>query len=119
MKETGNGFSSRRRFSPKVRDRLLHRYHRSGLTQREFVGRHALSLATLSSWLRQERQRGSNPAWRQRGRPRFQSVDLSQMIGAPGWAAEVALPDGSTLRLSTHASTALVDGLLQTLRRPC
>lgn len=118
MKENDLDFSSRRRFTPAERAGLVSRYQRSGLTQRAFVQQHGLSLATLTKWLRQGRQdQGQAPT--RKVSPRFQPVDLSQMIGAPGWAAEVALPDGSTLRLSTHASTALVEGLLQTLRRPC
>ena len=116
MKESDFGFSSRRRFSSAARSRLLARYERSGLTQRGFVQQHGLSLATLTKWLRQERQRATPP---RKISSAFQPVDLSGVLGAPSWTAEVVLPDGFILRLSAQASAALAGQLLEALRRPC
>lgn len=118
MKRNDFDFSSRRRFTLAQRSRLIARYQRSGLTQRAFVQQHGLSLTSLTKGLRQDRH---NQAAVPTGKvlPEFQPVDLSRRLGPPGWAAEVALPDGSTLRLAAHASATLADQLLQTLRRPC
>ena len=103
---------SRRRFSPAERAGLLAEYHRSQLTQREFVAQHELSLATLTNWLRQERLGATAPP---RGSVPFAELPLAQVLGASRWTAEVVRPDGWTVRLASDAPAALVEQLL----RPC
>jgi transposase-like protein len=103
---------SRRRFTPAERVGLLAEYHRSQVTQREFVEQHDLSLATLTKWLRWERQGGKAP---RRKRLPFAEVPLGQVLGTSRWVAEVVRPDGWTVRLAPDAPAALVEQLL----RPC
>jgi len=81
---------SRRRFSPAERVGLLARYHRSQLTQREFVEQHDVSLATRTRWLRLERQ---SAKIRRRKNPPFAKLPLAPMLAKAGWAAEVVRPD--------------------------
>jgi transposase-like protein len=118
MKEKVLSSKGRRRFGLGDRGRLIEVYERSGLTQRAFVEKHGLSLATLTNWLREHRQRVDEGSTRE-AVPGFHSVDLSRMIGGPSWAAEVVFADGTTLRLSSEAKLSLLQALLSTLRRPC
>jgi transposase-like protein len=100
---------SRRRFAPAERAGLLAGYHRSGLSQRDFVAQHGLSLATLTKWLRQERD-GVNAA--SRSPLPFAEVPLAQVVGTARWAAEVVRPEGGTVRVAHDAPLALVAQLL-------
>lgn len=103
---------SGRRFSPAERVGLLAEYHRSHLTQREFVEQHKLSLATLTKWLRLERQGRKGP--RRKNVP-FAELPLAQVLGSGHWAAEMVGPGGWTVRIASEAPAALVEQLL----RPC
>jgi transposase-like protein len=103
---------SRRRFSATERASLLAEYRRSQLTQREFVEQHELSLATLTKWLRQEREHPGTPGPQQFS---FAEIPLGSGLGAPRWAAELVYADGRTVRLAGDAPAALVEQLL----RPC
>jgi transposase-like protein len=114
MKEKGLGFGGRRRFTPQERARVVAEYEGSGLTQRVFVGKHGLSLATLTNWLRAYRR--DKPGGQE---VNFQPVDLSGMVGRADWAAEVVMADGLTLRLGAQASVAMAQTLLKVLRRSC
>jgi len=80
MKQLDSRFSTRRRFTPLRRATLLSQYRRSDLTQRAFVQMHGLSLATLTNWLRRERQSGVKIPKR-KSSPRFQAVNLAPMFG--------------------------------------
>jgi transposase-like protein len=100
---------SRRRFSPVERVGLLAEYHRSQLTQREFVAQQDLSLATLTKWLCQERQAAKAP---RRKKLPFAELPLGQVLGTSRWTAEVVGPDGWTVRLMHDAPAALVEQLL-------
>jgi hypothetical protein len=91
---------------------LLAGYHGSRLTQREFVGQHDLSLATLANWLRRERQGGKAP---RRQKVAFAELPLEQVLGRARWAAEIVQPDGRTVRLAHDTPAVLVEQLL----RPC
>jgi hypothetical protein len=105
-----------RRFSVAEREGLLGEYHRSRLTQREFVEQHDLSLATLTKWLRWERQSAKASC---REKVSFAELPLaSRMLSGLGptrWAAEIVRPDGWTVRLMHDAPATLVEQLL----RPC
>ena len=99
----------RRRYSPAKRLGLLARYHRSQLTQREFVEKHGLGLATLTKWLRLERESGKGAC--AKSTP-FAEVPLAQALGTTRWAAEMVRPDGWTVRVAQDAPAALVAQLL-------
>jgi transposase-like protein len=118
MKNNNPGFRSRQHHTPQQRAELLTGYRRSGLSQRDFVQSHGLGLSTLTKWLREERRTGVKPPERNGSVP-FQEVNLSPQFGPANLAAEVALSDGTVLRLSAQAAAAWVTSLLQALRRPC
>jgi hypothetical protein len=100
---------SRRHFSPAERVGLLKKYHGSRLIQREFVEQHGLSLATLTKWLRWEREAVPAP----RGKSvSFAEVPVVQVPGSSPWAVEVVRPDGWTVRLARDTPAGLVAQLL-------
>jgi transposase-like protein len=59
----------RHRFTAQQRQRLVARFHRSQLTQRDFAARHGVGLSTLNKWLRLKRD--ARPA-----KVKFQEVRL-------------------------------------------
>jgi hypothetical protein len=101
-----------RRFSLEQRKQLLTDYRHSGLRQREYAQQHGLGLSTFTRWLRLERRRAGT---RKRQVP-LQQVSLGQLLGPSGWAAEVVLPNGATLRLQAQADPGLVEQLWWRLR---
>jgi hypothetical protein len=71
---------SRRRFSAAGRVGLLAEYHRSGRAQREFVDQNDLSLATMTNWLRRERQGPEPPPSRHIGFAELPLPQLPQLL---------------------------------------
>jgi transposase-like protein len=82
--------SGRRRWTSKQRQRLLARFHKSQLTQRDFANRQGVGLSTLSKWLRVESETPPPPM-------KFQEVTLPNM--PLRYAVEVVSPQGWTVRL--------------------
>ena|ERR1019366_3851428 len=100
--------SGRRRWTSKQRQRLLARFHKSQLTQRDFANRHGVGLSTLSKWLRVESETPSPPV-------KFQEVTLPNM--PLRYAVEVVSPQGWTVRLQNGSDVQQLPALLQAL--PC
>jgi transposase-like protein len=98
----------RRRLTPQQRQRLLARYHRSQLGQREFAARHGVGLSTLGRWLEQERAAGQ-PAMS------FKEVMLPN--SPTRWALEIVNPQGWTVRLAQSSDLETLSPLL--LPMPC
>jgi transposase-like protein len=103
--KTGSGC---RRRTPEQRQRLVTRFHRSKLTQRDFAARHGIGLSTLNKWLRLERDVG--PA-----KVSFQEVRLP--TPTPRWPIEVVSPQGWIVRLQNSSELPTLPQLLRTL--PC
>ena len=99
----------RRRLTPPQRQRLLARYHKGRLTQKEFAGRAGIGLSTLIKWLQEER---ANP---DRSAVSFQEVVLPG--GSGRWALEVVNPQGWTVRLAQISDAPSLSPLLGAL--PC
>ncbi len=117
MNEESSSGGKRRHFTKEERCELVAKYERSGLTQRVFVEKHGMSLATLTNWLRVHRRNKVKTPSKEVG---FRSVDLSGLLGgAQAWAAEVVLPDGSVVRLGSQVNATLAVGLVKLLRRAC
>lgn len=112
-----NGSRSRRRFSALQIQHWLDEFERSGLSAAAFARQHGLCYPVFCRWRKQRQAPVRRPVATQ-GRPRFQALPLDSLL-APGWAAEIVLPDRATLRLSTQASGAWLAELLEALRRPC
>jgi len=106
--DSSNTGSVRRRRTPKQRQRLLTRFHRSRLTQRDFANRHGVGLSTLNKWLRLERDAG--PA-----KVKFQEVRLPNPT--PRWPIEVVSPQGWIVRLQNSSELQTLPQVLRAL--PC
>jgi transposase-like protein len=100
--------TGRRRRTPKQRQRLVARFHRSRLTQRDFATRHGVGLSTLSKWLRLERD--AVPA-----KVKFQEVRL--LNPTTRWPIEVVSPQGWIVRLQNGSELETLPQLLRAL--PC
>jgi transposase-like protein len=100
--------SRRRRWTSAQRQRLLARFHKNQLTQRDFANRHGVGLSTLSKWLRVENEIPSPPV-------KFQEVTLHNM--PLRYAVEVISPQGWTVRLQKNSEIQILPQLLQAL--PC
>jgi transposase-like protein len=100
--------SGRHRKSPKQRQRLVARFQRSRLTQRDFAARHGIGLSTLCKWVRLERD--AVPA-----KIKFQEVALPNPT--PRWPIEVVSPQGWIVRLQNSSELQALPQLLRAL--PC
>ena len=98
----------RRRRSSKQRQRLVARFHRSQLTQRDFAARHGVGLSTQNKWLRLERD--AVPA-----KVKFQEVRLPNPT--PRWPIEVVSPQGWIVRLQNSSELQTLSQVLRAL--PC
>ena len=88
----------------------MRRSERSGLSQREFAGRHHLGLSTLRKWIAQ----AAGPALSGRhGKPVWQELKREGLPGAPRWAAEVVRPDGLVVRVAQDTPVAWLEELLR------
>ena len=104
-----------RRFSLKESAEIIAEYESCGLTQREFVEKWGISLATLSNWLRVHREKHAKSSDKAVG---FEAVDMSRVLGGSRWAAEVVMPGGAILRLAS-VDEALTERLVKVLRASC
>ena len=98
----------RGRRTPEQRQRLVTRFHRSQLTQRDFATRHRIGYSTLSKWLRLERD--AVPA-----KVKFQEVRLPNPN--PRWPIEVVSPQGWIVRLQNGSELQTLSEVLRAL--PC
>jgi transposase-like protein len=100
--------SGRRRLTSEQRQRLVTRFHRSQLTQRDFAARHGIGLSTLGKWLQCE-GKATLPL------VKFQEVALPH--ATPPWAVEVISPQGWIVRLQNNSEVQTLPQLLRAL--PC
>lgn len=105
------GSPKRRRFSTQQIQQFLVDFERSGLSATDFTRQHGLCYSVFCRWRKLHRP-GSLRS------PRLQAVPLGSLF-APAWMAEIALPNGATLRVSAQASSAWSAELLRTLARSC
>jgi transposase-like protein len=98
----------RRRKTSEERQRLVARFHKSQMTQRDFAVRHGIGMSTLSKWLRVEVK--PKPP-----RVKFQEVVLPNT--PLRYAVEVVSPQGWTVRLQNSSEIESLSQVLQAL--PC
>ena len=93
----------------------MQRYRASGLGLKRFAAEHGLPAGQLHYWTYSPRvsTAATNP-------PVFQEVTgITPWKNAPSWAAELGLPDGTTVRLDGRAEVAWVKQLVESLRLSC
>ena len=87
---------ARPRFTTEERYAILERYRASGLSQVRFAEIEGIALATLTRWLRKERDGGVNP---EGAETPVEVGRLGSLVDPSQWA-EVVSPDGWRVRLS-------------------
>jgi hypothetical protein len=93
------------------------RYRASDLSLDAFARAHHLPKARLHYWVYRKSRSASSP--KPEPAAHFREVALPGLLGAPGWAAEICLPQGTTVRVAAHAPAEWIGALLQQLGRPC
>lgn len=97
-------------------ERLVHEYHRSGLTQGQYAARMGVALSTVTRWLRDTRGKARPIAT---SSPMFVEVDVLQGPGGhPGGIYQIDLPGGARLRIEGVWQDQQVRQLLNILTRP-
>ena len=99
------------------RTQWVERYRASGKGLRRFAQEHGLRATQLHYWTYRcpIRARTTSPA-----APVFREVTLPKAWPPTAeWVAEVALPDGSVVRLDRRAEIPWVRSLVESLRRSC
>ena len=113
----GNGWvpGRRRRYTPEQRAQLLREFERKTVSTEAFAATHGLGVSTLFAWQRLARQQA-----RRTPPVPLREVALEEMLVRPGsWCAELQLLDGSCLRWNERVPVALLNAVLESLRRPC
>jgi transposase-like protein len=100
--------SRRRRRTTKQRQRLVARFQKSQMTQRDFAARHGIGLSTLGKWLRLESTAPSPPV-------KFTEVVLPNT--SLRYPVEVISPQGWVVRLQNGSELHTLSEVLQAL--PC
>lgn len=105
---------TRRRFTTEQKRAILERYRASGLSQGRFAKREGIALASLTRWLRKERNAGKRPD------PAESTVELGRLgsLGSPQEWAEVVRPDGWRVRLLGRCERERMEALFSSLP-PC
>jgi transposase-like protein len=105
--------------APAERARWVGRYRESGLGLKRFAAEHGLRPSQLHYWVYQSRPSGRESVVKAPGAEAMFREYLLPRAPAGDWGAEIALPDGTRLRLERGADPAWVRALLDPLRRPC
>jgi hypothetical protein len=109
--QNGNGVVSRAK-----RARWVARYRASGQGLKRFAAEHGLAAGQLHYWVYAPgtvSQRGAMAAV-------FQEVRLSgSLTSSSGWAAEVVVANGLSVRLREGTDAAWVGALVQAVGGPC
>ena len=100
--------SVRRRLTPEQRQRLLVRFHKSQMTQRDFAVRHGIGMSTLSKWLGCGDKADLAPV-------KFREVVLPNT--PLRFTVEVVSPQGWIVRLQNGSDVQMLPDLFRTL--PC
>lgn len=105
------GSPQRRRFSSTQIQQFLADFDRSGLSAVAFARQHGLCYSVFCRWRKLHRLHSLRV-------PRLQAVPLGSLL-APSWMAEIALPNGTTVRPSNQACAAWTHAVLRQLARSC
>ncbi len=94
----------------------MERYRASGLGLKRFAAEHGLQPGQLHYWV----YTPGPASAAERGAPVFQELRLTGSVTSPGgWAAEIVLLSGVTVRLREGAAPEWAGALVQALGGPC
>ena len=98
------------------RTKTIEEFRQSGLSVTEFARQKGLSRTLVSAWLMRSGQplpvvAGTSASLH------WQEATLPQLLGSSGWAAEVVLPGGITVRLDAQGQAQLLSYLHRHLNR--
>ncbi len=110
MMNTSNGHLSP---SPGQIAKWVARYRASDLSLEQFARAHHLPKARLHYWVYRKSRSDFSP--KPDATARFREVPLPGLLGTPGWAAEICLPQGATVRVAAHVTADWIGALLQQL----
>lgn len=98
------------------RARWVAKYRASGLGLKQFAHSSGLKASQLHYWVYGPRPKRATEAVK----PAFREVVIPGALSmVPAWSAEIMLPDGLRVRVSSGADVAWVGTLWDSLRRPC
>ncbi|SRR6266498_2292552 len=103
-----------REFSRAEQRQWVSHYRRSAMGLRQFAQQHRLRFGQLHYWVYHKRRSAAVSV----SAPTFAEVKWSSLMPA-AWAAEVALNEGTTLRVGAGASPQWVGQLAKELRSAC
>lgn len=115
MKRDSNG---RQDYHPHQIAALIARFRQSGIGLERFARNQGIPPGRLHYWVYQK----PSPARRSKSSAPigFQEVKLASCLPASAhWAAEISLPEGLGMRVSSVAVPVWIGELVQALRRPC
>ena len=98
------------------RSQTLEEFQQSGLSVTEFARQKGLSRSLLSVWLVRAGQATPVLASGAAGLS-WQAATVQEFLGSSGWAAEVVLPGGTTVRLDARGQAQVLGYLHRHLNR--
>ena len=117
--------SERAHFSVEQRQSLLEKFQQSGMSVSEFARANGLTRVLLSVWIWRYLRKGVEvsavPAEVVTEQPalRFKEINLGSLFPPSTWAAELLLPSGATLKLTSPALEQLLPHLQNHFGPPC
>ena len=98
---------------------LISRYRASGLGLERFARQEGMPYGRLHYWVYQK-SRAKTPTRSRPPAPLFQEVELASCLPSmTGWAAEISLPKGLSIRFSAAANPNWIASVVATLQAPC
>ena len=95
----------------------IRRYRDSGLALSIFAEEHGLARNRLHYWVYD--RRFAQPGPPVAVAPVFQELKVTAGQQSQNWAVEISLPTGAVARFTATATPALINSVLEALRRPC
>jgi transposase-like protein len=102
-----------RTYSAAQKAEWVRKYQESGLSQREFSKQAGINYMSLYRWARKQSESGEPGQKESQPSVAFAELKLPGSIERCDWAVELALANGTVLRLTKDTPPTLVDQLLR------
>ena len=102
-----------RMYSAAQKAEWVRKYQESGLSPREFSTQAGIEYMSLYRWARKQRESGQPGQQESQSSVAFAELKLPASTQRCDWAVELALPNGTVLRLTKDTPPTLVDQLLR------